>query len=344
GALLSTMQFLFFSKMATLDVPLVFFLCAALLCFLKGKKGSKNWLFGVGIFFALAALTKGLSALIIPVVIFLSAVLSGEFKALLKPALFVGLAAGIVIILPWHIFEYCKYKELFLDGYLFKHLIRRTTMVLDGHTGNSFYYLNVIMNKGRPWGILGIVSLVYMLYPAFKKSTSRPANRQAAIFVLSWALAVLGIFTLTKTKLPWYAIPIYPALSIATATVLEKFLKQRWVLFFILVIIIIASYSTKYHIFNLDFNKEAKSLASIAQSHSSEEKGVYLYRVSDPGIIFYFGDVFKKLDDEASLMKLVTPQTQALFLMNKQDYDKLLLKLPAIKILATSNYHILFSR
>jgi hypothetical protein len=163
------------------------------------------------------------------------------------------------------------------------------------------------------------------------------------IFIATWVLIIFGIFTLSKTKLYWYITPIYPALSISAGALAAKIFKRHWLIFLVLVIGIIAMLGFRYRLFDTDLNREVKSLAAIAKGHSSAEKGVYLYQISDPGVRFYFGDVFKRIENESEFAKVLFNTKGSLFVMEKDQYNTMLPKMPPLEVLSAGDHFILFS-
>ena len=49
--------------------------------------------------------------------------------------------------------------------------------------------------------------------------------------------------------------------------------------------------SSDKRIFNLDYSPEIKKIALTVKNILPEKEIVYLYRIGDPGIQFYFGDI-----------------------------------------------------
>ena len=154
-----------------------------------------------------------------------------------------------------------------INNYFGFHLFKRATQSLEGHTGGINFYQKVIFNKNKPWGIIYYPSLVYVLWLAVKNKD------KMAILLTAWALSVFIICTIVKTKLHWYVIPVYPALAIASALFIERFLKNK--LFYAGISIILFAMILQVPIswaFKLDYNPGAKNVMIM---RDRRQKGVF---------------------------------------------------------------------
>ena len=299
-SLLTSLHFIWSSKMGMLDIPLTFFTTLSFLLFIMGEK-NKIYLFLCPISFALAFLTKSMGAGIIPIVLFLYITATHKFKIILKPALLIGLFCSITILFVWHWAALSAYGDHFVKGYFLRHLFDRTTTALDGHTGDFLTYFGVIPNKGRPWAIIGFCLIPIALWRIFKN------KEKEHILPVIWASTVLLLFSVIKTKLHWYIIPLYPALSLLTGWGLSKVLKKHSTI----IVSVLACASLVYlsidkGIFDLNYSPDIKALAvNISKNLPSNEK-VYMYSISDPGMQFYMEDIgqnIQNLDDFKDIIK-----------------------------------------
>ncbi len=100
-----------------------------------------------------------------------------------------------------------------------KHLSRAWTS-LEGHQGNFYYYIRIMVNKYHPWVLVAIVSAPFFLFKAIKERTSE------IIFLTVWMVFIFGLVTLMQTKIDWYILPVYPALSLSVGYLLAKIFKE----------------------------------------------------------------------------------------------------------------------
>lgn len=112
----------------------------------------------------------------------------------------------LFFILPWHLYSYLRYGSDFATPYFVEQVLRRATTQIEFHFENRWYYFTYLYeNLGL--GVLlvsGIGSIIALL-------------RSHTRFLLWWAIFPLGLFTVAKTRLFWYILPIYPALALTCA-------------------------------------------------------------------------------------------------------------------------------
>jgi 4-amino-4-deoxy-L-arabinose transferase-like glycosyltransferase len=281
--LLTTWHFIWSSKVGMLDITLTFFITLSILFFQIGIRDRK-FLFLSPLAFAMAFLTKGPGAIIIPIIIVLYAIFSGKTKKLFDSYILVGTAISAGIILWWHIAVFASYGEDFIKNYLFQHLVRRTTTAIEGHTGTFFTYFKAIPNKGRPWSMAGLILIPVAIFRIFR------SHEKQHLLPVIWASLVILLFSAVQTKLHWYIIPVYPALALLTGWGLESILKKYTAPAAILLSLFSLVYLTADKgIFDLDYSPNIKETYLGISSDLPGEENLFLYDISDPGMQFYLG-------------------------------------------------------
>lgn len=309
--LLTTWHFVWASKVGMLDITLTFFITLSFLFFQLGLKNRK-FLFFCPIAFALAFLTKGPGAMIAPMVIVSYALLSSNKKKLLDPFLVFGALLSSIIIIYWHIAVFASYGQAFVQDYLVKHLVSRTTTAVEGHTGNLFTYLSVIPNKGRPWSMAGLVLLPLMLLRVILKK-----EKQHILPVL-WSAIVIFIFSLVQTKIHWYILPVYPALAIITGPVFERIFRRYAIpAASMLAIFSFVYLSADKGIFNLDYSPKIKETFLNIRNDTPRDKTLFLYDISDPGLQFYAGWEGVNINGAEKLSAILERENSYVLLSNR---------------------------
>jgi 4-amino-4-deoxy-L-arabinose transferase-like glycosyltransferase len=151
----------------------------------------------VYVWMALGLLAKGPVAVLIPFLV------SGLFylsqrdgarwlRSLINP---LGWLTFLAIALPWYVAQYHAMGQPFLDYFLFHENLGRMVGSLQGHGGNIFYYLPVILLIALPH-----TSLLLRAGATGIAERSNPLVR----FLLIWFVVVLVVFSLASTKLPHY--------------------------------------------------------------------------------------------------------------------------------------------
>lgn len=128
-----------------------------------------------------------------------------------KPKKYLLAIAGYcaIFILPWHIYQYIVNGATFYTPYLLEQVLRRATVPIEFHLESRwFYFVHLYRDLGL--GILVVAALGLML------------TRRPTLLLAWWTLAPLAIFTLAKTRLPWYILPAYPGIALLVAHAITK--------------------------------------------------------------------------------------------------------------------------
>lgn len=233
-------------QIVTLDMAVSVFIAAAMFCFIVALKRSGVWR-GVLIvlFFALSALavmTKGLIGVLIPAaVICIFAILIGPFNFLSRlrksDAIWIlfGLAVFFAIALPWHILAtqanpaYAEAEGIFSkkwdgQGFFWYYIIHEHILrYIDAETSmraQPFWFFFVMVPVGLiPW----LVFLPRATMDTFKGGWNNlRKNNPEIIFFWVWICFIILFFSISRSKLVPYIIPVYPAFAALFAFWLSK--------------------------------------------------------------------------------------------------------------------------
>ena len=169
------------------------------------------------IFAALAVLTKGPLGFLIPAgTIFLFLLYRKQLSFLYSPWTILGFLLGMLIALPWYLFMYQQYGQVFIHEFFYNDHWRRLMMA--EHKGNDhWYFYPITMMAGVfPWSLLLGAAFVD-LYKRLK-SSAKPFE----YFLLSWMLIVLFAFGFAHSKLASYILPMFPALALLIANYVDE--------------------------------------------------------------------------------------------------------------------------
>ncbi|MFC1528936.1 ArnT family glycosyltransferase [Candidatus Latescibacterota bacterium] len=185
-------------RAATADALLNLLIALSMFDIYRYYKESRNiFIYRTFMWIGLGILTKGPVALIIPVVtsfvfFFLRKQRERWIKAVFNPA---GILILLVITLPWYIIQYFKEGQAFIDGFFLKHNVGRFNAPMEGHAGELFYYIPVILLAVLPYTGLLIRSLGRL--KGFWK-------KEFDLFLWIWFFFVFIFFSFSGTKLPHY--------------------------------------------------------------------------------------------------------------------------------------------
>lgn len=191
------------------DVAMTLFVLTALYGYLKSKTERRWWIIAC-ISCGLAVLTKGAAGLIAPIVISCSLIADRRWDEIKKRHFWVGVFSFVAVAASWHILLIALHGRAFLDMYLLKHVIRRSTSDLHHYNYGYFFYLDALGRFIWPWSLLILPSLFFRIKPGGSRA------------LLLSVLVPLTLFTVVRTKFSWYIVPILPSLAILIALFLRS--------------------------------------------------------------------------------------------------------------------------
>ncbi|MFC1570713.1 ArnT family glycosyltransferase [Candidatus Omnitrophota bacterium] len=316
--LLGSYHFISFSKAGTMDITNAFFVCAAMYFFVMGENDRRNLILSF-LCFSLAFLTKSFGAMVIPMILGIYVIVGRKWHLVFNRYFAIGATLALVIVGSWHLTVYMQYGDRFVQDYILKHLVARTSVTLDGHEGGLLSYINVILYKAKPWGAVGLVVLPFFIFFSIWKK-----ERENYLLIV-WIFVLYALFTTIRTKLHWYIMPIYPAVMLVGGWGMDKLLKKKALIVTVIIFIGGMAYlGIKKDIFTLDYNPEIKQLATSVSEVSSDTRPVYLYRIGDPGMQFYFGGGLGKNIQYEN--EIVTGEDGAVIVSRQDELDKLDIK------------------
>jgi len=155
--------------------------------------------------FAIALMSKSAASGTLFLTLLVLLALDPNLRRRVRAPFFYGLLLFLALVLPWHLFMYHRFGEVFVKQYLGLHVLGRVAYQFDGHLTPWWYYLRVLLFSAPPWVLLYPAAL----YAAFRNRTLRPF----AVFVLIQIL----FFSCVQTRLPHYMAPAYAPLSALVA-------------------------------------------------------------------------------------------------------------------------------
>jgi 4-amino-4-deoxy-L-arabinose transferase-like glycosyltransferase len=135
---------------------------------------------------------------------------------------FSGLAWLTLLVLPWFVAIVAKSGDSFFVEALGRDMLDKVTSGQEAHGAPPGYYFALFWVTFWPGSLLAGLAA-----PAVWKSRGEPGAR----FLLAWLVPCWIIFEAVMTKLPHYVLPLYPALAILIAGILEPggLSKTRWI-------------------------------------------------------------------------------------------------------------------
>jgi 4-amino-4-deoxy-L-arabinose transferase-like glycosyltransferase len=214
--LLTCAEFFALARTVIFDMPLTFFVTLALCAFYEAvhtEEARRRRLWCVALYVALGAgtLIKGLVGVVIPgMVIFSYLLLTKQWSNLRKVYLVPGTMVFLAIVLPWYLQANAQ-NAGYLRYYFWDEHFGRFTNPSFHHTEPWYYFILVGMVGFFPWTL----ALPFVTKEYWKKNLD-----DKTLFLILWVALPFLFFSVSKSKLPHYILPIFPALAMLTAAAL----------------------------------------------------------------------------------------------------------------------------
>jgi len=258
-----------------------------------------------------------------------------------------------LVFLPWHLIMYKLHGQAFFDSYLGYHVLNRATLETEDKTGPIYWYLVVLKVSMRLW----FVALLPAFFFALFKLVKSKANRSGLFLIMLWALVVLTVFSLAKSKLVWYIMPIYPAAAILIgffyASVLNfldgKLSKLRYIssfflktgmLYLTICVALMYLFMNKNLVYTDDLTGAQIQMMQTKTTIYGPDPIVYLDRIELPLALFYAGDNFVITDFtplKAELARSDKAGGRLIFVTKESRFNQLQKSYPAIKLVDSKN-------
>lgn len=158
-------------------------------------------------------LAKGPVAGLMPLLIvalFLTLMRDWKSWTLFHP--FKGAAIALLIAAPWYIVVGILTQGEWLEGFIFRHNIERFTDPLQGHKGFPGLYIISVLAGWFPWSGL-LAAMVALGAWRIKALREEPLR----LFLLCWMGVYILFFSVARTQLPNYVLPLFPAAAMLMA-------------------------------------------------------------------------------------------------------------------------------
>jgi 4-amino-4-deoxy-L-arabinose transferase-like glycosyltransferase len=207
---------------------------AALLCFFIGYSLSEKlenvnhnntksrafpWYIAFYILIALAVLTKGPVAIVLPALIISAFLLYvGKFREVLQEMhLIPGILLLLAIAVPWYILVILANGENYINSFFGYHNLERFTSVVNRHWAPWYFYFVVVFVGFAPWSIYLPIAMTRLQFWKRTIWSRQPRSSHLGLFAFFWFTCIFLFFTIAVTKLPSYVLPLMPAAAILVA-------------------------------------------------------------------------------------------------------------------------------
>ena len=185
---------------------------------------------------------------------------SGRWIWRLKPV--AGFAWLLLLVLPWFLAIVAKSGDAFFVQAVGHDMLEKVTSGQEAHGAPPGFYTLLFFVTFWPGCVLATPSV-----PAIWQARREPGAR----FLLAWLLPSWIVFEIVITKLPHYVLPLYPAIAILIAGILEAgaLAKYRWMVhgtvgWFVFPAAIAVTTVVGFFIFNRELGLLAWPTAAVA--------------------------------------------------------------------------------
>jgi len=373
--LASTIHWVFQSRNGTMDVAVGFFMLLSLYYFWKAQLQSKEkkWWFLTGVGLGLTLMTKGV-IFIIPVIVMSIYVLIDVYylkaprKKYFWNSILLLTFAFLLITLPWHLIMLIRHGGDFWNNYFGYHVLARTKGI-EGHANPLFWYRVVIRHWFKHWYIVLLAALPTLLFRIYKNLNKSVRDGSASgreeLFLIIWAGVTFVVFSASVSKIQWYIIPIYPALTLINGRFLQvladyvfnqeslrKFKDKLWQLSFGALFIsipvfmlVIPDFREQWKISN--YLKGLKAACLHMKDISTPEDILYTYELA-PGPTLFYSDRVTNSIGKGQIISFLKDNDSIYVVMREDMFNNHFIEEPEImlfsEILFNENGYILLGK
>ncbi|MBF2076776.1 MAG: glycosyltransferase family 39 protein [Synechococcales cyanobacterium C42_A2020_086] len=200
-------------RFAMLDGAILFWLILMMFCLLRSRRDYR-YLLGAGLGFGGLCLTKGVLVGVLLGGIGLGFLAWDTPRLLKSPFLWLGIGIGSVPVALWYGAQWLHYGSAFLGNNLVEQSLQRIWTDVEDNGAPPWYYLLEVLKYGAPW---------LLFLPLGYGEVWSNRNLSWAKLALVWSGVYFVAISLMATKLPWYVLPLFPALALVSGAQLAEF-------------------------------------------------------------------------------------------------------------------------
>lgn len=244
----SYLMMVMFGHFLTLDMALSAFVVMGIGCLVLAQSGqtearkTRNWMLLGWAALALATLTKGLVAIVLPAgTILVYSLWQRDWALWPRLHLFKGLLLYLAITAPWFVAVSIANPEFAQFFFIHEHFDRYTSEV-HRRDGSIYYFVPYLLLGVCPWLITSMRSLIM---PGFKWRPDNPGEFDPQRFLWTFIVVTFCFFSFGQSKLPGYILPILPIIAILAGGQLankEQVNSDRWVMLVLGLVFVVGAF------------------------------------------------------------------------------------------------------
>jgi len=211
--LISNLYFVLMGHVNALDMGLTLFTTLALagFCFAQREDATRQeQKLGMHLTWAamaFAVLSKGLIGIVLPgATLTLYSLLARDWAPWRRLSPIPGMLIFLAIAAPWFVAVSMVNPEFPRFFFIQEHLLRYATD--EGRRmGPIYYFISILVIGMLPW-------MVVMVDTLWRATIERSKLDRPALILLTWTIFVFIFFSISRSKLPSYILPLFPALAL----------------------------------------------------------------------------------------------------------------------------------
>lgn len=309
-------SFVSLARVGMLDMALILSYMVALRCAWKAQHNPCYLIF-LGIPLGLGLMIKSIAGLFAFGSVSLFLLCGLPKKLWWRRETFLGLCLAAAVAAPWHLGQLLIWGRHFWDSYMVSLTVGYVTGE-QGHTKDWFFYLRSI-RQGFPilYPVI-VLGVLYIIDRAWRYKD------RAAFFLLSWAIVPFVLYNLSRSKIGWYMIPIYPALVLMAVGVLARILRPELV--FALVLLVTTALPFRLPRVG-NFNPDVKAVASYARETVAADEIIVNYFPNSywirPSALFYLQRPVLLATSPEAIQRLIRAGESVYILADRRDWEPL---------------------
>lgn len=216
----------------TLDMTLAGVMSCILGCMMVAQHpdvstaGRRAWMLACWAAIGVAILTKGLVGIALPgLVLVVYTLVTRDWGLWRRLHLVLGLLVMAAIAVPWFYVVSARNPE-FLNFFFIHEHWQRYTSNIHARGGPIVYFVPLVLGGFLPW--VGLFPRLWSAMRAPAPQSDATTKFRPALMAGIWAIAIFTFFSLSRSKLPGYIVPVIPALGILAGVALDRLDARAW--------------------------------------------------------------------------------------------------------------------
>lgn len=238
--------------MNTTDMGVSFFLQSTLCALLLAHRpnispaASRGFMLACWVAMALAVLSKGLIGIVLPGLVLAGYLaVTRDWSLLSRLHVGKGLCVFLAIAAPWFLMVSIRNPEFAPFFFIHEHFGRYTAVEGYNRDGPWWYFIVILAAGMLPWTLAMPYTLAShnRVEPYRSVGTVRPR-----LMLVLWSLLILVFFSISRSKLSGYILPVVPAIALLIGTTLAQMRRTTLQLFFggVLILVIVGLFASNY--------------------------------------------------------------------------------------------------